>query len=75
VYRESEDEEEEFDVDLEEFSDEIDGWVIDALKRIGCDTARSVMRMTPDELEKRADLEKETVAEIRRILQEELDKE
>lgn len=75
VYRESEDEEEEFDVDLEEFSDEIDGWVIDALKRIGCDTARSVMRMTPDELEKRADLEKETVAEVRRILQEELDKE
>jgi N utilization substance protein A len=75
VYRDSEDEEEEFDVDLEEFSDEIDGWVIDALKKIGCDTARSVMRMSPFELEKRADLEKETVEDIRRILQEELERE
>ncbi len=75
VYRDSEDEEEEFDVDLEEFSDEIDEWVIDALKRIGCDTARSVLRMSPTELEKRADLEKETVDDVRRILQEELDRE
>ncbi len=75
VYRDSEDEEEEFDVDLEEFSDEIDEWVIDALKKIGCDTARSVMRMSPAELEKRADLEKETVDDVRRILQEELDRE
>lgn len=75
VYRDNEDDEEEFDVDLEEFSDEIDGWVIDALKKIGCDTARSVMRMSPFELEKRADLEKETVEDIRRILQEELERE
>ncbi len=75
VYRDSEDEEEEFDVDLEEFSDEIDEWVIDALKKIGCDTARSVMRMSPSELEKRADLEKETVDDVRRILQEELERE
>ncbi|MGC4232165.1 MAG: transcription termination factor NusA [Niabella sp.] len=75
VYRDSEDDEEEFDVDLEEFSDEIDGWVIDALKRIGCDTARSVMRITPSELEKRADLEKETVEDVRRVLQEELERE
>lgn len=75
VYRDTEDEEEEFDVDLEEFSDEIDGWVIDALKKIGCDTARSVMRMSSFELEKRADLEKETVEDIRRILQEELERE
>jgi len=75
VYRDSEDDEEEFDVDLEEFSDEIDGWVIDALKKIGCDTARSVMRMAPSELEKRADLEKETVDDVRRILQEELERE
>lgn len=75
VYRDSEDEEEEFDVDLEEFSDEIDDWVIDALKKIGCDTARSVMRMAPAELEKRADLEKETVEDVRRILQEELERE
>lgn len=75
VYRDSEDDEEEFDVDLEEFSDEIDEWVIDALKKIGCDTARSVMRMSPTELEKRADLEKETVDDVRRILQEELERE
>lgn len=75
VYRDSEDDEEEFDVDLEEFSDEIDEWVIDALKKIGCDTARSVMRMSPSELEKRADLEKETVDDVRRILQEELERE
>ena len=75
VYRDTEDDEEEFDVDLEEFSDEIDGWVIDALKKIGCDTARSVLRMTPSELEKRADLEKETVEDVRRVLQEELERE
>ncbi len=75
VYRDTEEDEEEFDVDLEEFSDEIDGWVIDALKKIGCDTARSVMRMSPYELEKRADLEKETVEDIRKILQEELERE
>jgi N utilization substance protein A len=75
VYRDSEDEEEEFDVDLEEFVDEIDEWIIDALKRIGCDTARSVMRMSATELEKRTDLEKETIEEVRRILQEELDRE
>lgn len=75
VYRDSEDDEEEFDIDLEEFTDEIDEWVIDALKKIGCDTARSVMRMSPVELEKRADLEKETVDDVRRILQEELERE
>ncbi len=74
VYRDTEDEEE-FDIDLEEFADEVDEWVIDALKKIGCDTARSVMRMSPTELEKRADLEKETVDEIRKILQEELERE
>ncbi|MCF3111095.1 transcription termination factor NusA [Niabella sp. CC-SYL272] len=75
VYRDTEDEEEEFDVDLEEFADEIDEWVIDALKKIGCDTARSVLRMSPSELEKRADLEKETVEDVRKILQEELERE
>ncbi len=74
VYRDSEDEEE-FDVDLEEFADEIDEWVIDALKKIGCDTARSVLRLSPDDIEKRADLEKETVADVRRVLQEELERE
>ncbi len=75
VYRDSEEEDEEFDVDLEEFADEIDEWVIDALKNVGCDTARSVLRISAAELEKRADLEKETVEEVRRILQEELERE
>lgn len=61
------------DVDLEEFSDEIDGWVIDALKNIGCDTAKSVLDLDRDELVRRADLEEETVDELIRILREELD--
>jgi N utilization substance protein A len=75
VYRDSEEDDEEFDVDLEEFADEIDEWIIDALKKIGCDTARSVMKMSAAELEKRIDLEKETIEEVRKILQEELDRE
>lgn len=74
VYREQEGEEEAFDIDLDEFSDEIEPWIIDELKRIGCDTARSVLDLTTEELERRADLEKETIAEVRRILQEEFDK-
>ncbi len=65
VYRDNEGDEEEFDIDLEEFSDEIDGWVIDELKRVGCDTARSVLNLTADELERRTDLEKETINEAR----------
>lgn len=77
VYRDSEDEEQEegFDIDLDEFSDEIDEWVIDELKRIGCDTGRSVLKLTPEELERRTDLEKETIQEVRRVLQEEFEKE
>lgn len=76
VFRENETgEEDEFDIDLEEFSDEIEPWIIDELKRVGCDTGRSVLKLTPEELERRTDLEKETILEIRRILQEEFDKE
>lgn len=76
VFRENEgEEEEEFDIDLEEFSDEIEPWIIDELKRVGCDTARSVLKLTPEEMERRTDLEKETIIEIRRILQEEFEKE
>jgi N utilization substance protein A len=76
VYRDKEgDEVEEFDIDLEEFSDEIETWVIDELKRVGCDTGRSVLNLTPEELERRTDLEKETIAEVRRVLKEEFDKE
>ena len=60
---------------MDEFADEIDGWVIDELKRVGCDTARSVLELTADDLERRTDLEKETIAEVRRVLQEEFDRE
>ena len=75
VFRDTEGEVEEFDVDLEEFSDEIESWVIDELKRIGCDTGRSVLNLTADELERRTDLEKETIQEVRRVLQAEFEKE
>jgi N utilization substance protein A len=75
VYRDNEGEVEEFDIDLDEFTDEIEPWVIDALKKVGCDTARSVLNLTVSELERRADLEKETIEEVRRILQEEFEKE
>ena len=74
VYREDEEIVDEFDIDLEEFSDEIETWIIDEFKRVGCDTARSVLILGAEELEKRTDLEKETIADVRRILQEEFDK-
>ena len=75
VYRDNVGEVEEFDIDLEEFSDEIETWVIDELKRIGCDTARSVLVLTDEELERRTDLEKETILEVRKVLEEEFKKE
>ncbi len=75
VYRDNEGEVEEFDIDLEEFSDEIEPWIIDELKRIGCDTARSVLNLTAEELERRTDLEKETIDDLRKILSDEFEKE
>ena len=76
VYRDTEEDTEGgFDIDLEEFTDEIDAWIIDELKRVGCDTARSVLDLTPEELERRTDLEKETIEDVRRVLQEEFEKE
>lgn len=75
VYRDDEGQEEEFDIDLDEFSDEIETWVIDELKRIGCDTGRSVLNLTAAELERRTDLEKETIDEVRKVLQAEFQKE
>ncbi|MFZ9694282.1 MAG: transcription termination factor NusA [Chitinophagaceae bacterium] len=75
VYRDNEGEEEEFDIDLDEFSDEIDSWVIDELKRVGCDTGRSVLKLTPDELERRTDLEKETIQDVLRVLKTEFENE
>src|SRR5687768_1167611 len=75
VFRDNEGEVDEFDIDLEEFSDEIEEWVIEALKKVGCDTARSVLSLTAEELERRTDLEKETIADVMRILKEEFEKE
>lgn len=75
VFRDSEGEPEEYDIDLEEFSDEIETWILDELKRIGCDTARSVLNLTAEELERRTDLEKETIQEVRKVLQAEFEKE
>src|SRR5690606_8932845 len=65
VYRDNAGVEE--DVDLDEFADEVDGWIIDELKSIGCDTARSVLALSREELLRRTDFEEETVDEILRI--------
>ncbi len=70
VYRESVDEE---DVDLEEFADEIDGWVLDALKAIGCDTAKSVLEIPAAELVHRTDLEENTINDVLKILKAEFE--
>ncbi len=73
VFRDVEDVEDDFDIDLEEFSDEIDAWVIDILKGIGCDTARSVLDLDPVELARRADLEEETVQHVISVLKAEFE--
>jgi transcription termination/antitermination protein NusA len=71
VYRETETDID--DVDLEEFSDEIDPWIIEELRGIGCDTARAVLEISKEELVRRTDLEEETVTEVLRILREEFE--
>ena len=71
VYREADEQDE--DVDIEEFSDEIDGWIIDEFKRIGLDTAKSVLALSVGELVKRTDLEEETVKDVLSILQAEFE--
>ena len=58
-------------MDLDEFTDEIEEWVIEAFKKIGCDTARSVLNLSIEELVRRTDLEEETVQEVIKILDEE----
>jgi N utilization substance protein A len=72
VYREAGTEDEE-DVNLEEFADEIEGWVIDELKAIGCDTAKSVLDLSVEDLVKRTDLEEETIREVVEILRKEFE--
>jgi N utilization substance protein A len=71
VYREGAEDIE--DVDLEEFADEIDSWIIDELKAIGCDTAKSVLELNVADLVSRTDLEQETVEEVMRILRSEFE--
>lgn len=73
VYRNTEESEMEDDVDLKEFVDEIDEWIIDSLRNMGCDTAKSVLAYTPEEIATRADLEIETVYEVIEILQAEFE--
>ena len=73
VYRNSEANNAEEDVDLQEFSDEIDQWVIDSLIKMGCDTAKNVLSYTPEEVANRADLEIETVRDVFRILRAEFE--
>ncbi len=72
VYRDTVDEDEE-DVNLEEFADEIEGWIIDELKSIGCDTAKSVLDITTEDLVKRTDLEEETIQEVVKVLNAEFE--
>lgn len=71
VYREGEVDIE--DVDLEEFADEIDSWIIDELKAIGCDTAKAVLTIGVQDLVKRTDLEQETIEEVFKILESEFE--
>lgn len=72
VYRDNEEQEID-DVDLDEFADEIEDWVIETLKNIGCDTARSVLALNREELIRRSDLEEETVDEVLKVLASEFE--
>lgn len=71
VYRNVPDDDE--DVDIEEFSDEIDSWVIDEFKKIGCDTAKSILNHSVEELVRRTDLEEETITNVVNIIKAEFE--
>ena len=73
VFRELDDQQVEEDVDLDEFSDEIESWVLDELKRIGLDTAKSVLNLSKEELVRRTDLEEETVESVLTVLKREFE--
>jgi len=72
VFRELGEQEEE-DVDIEEFSDEIESWVIDEFRRIGLDTAKSILAVSKEDLARRTELEEETIADVHLILKKEFD--
>lgn len=74
VFRELTNYEEE-DVDLDEFADEIDSWIIDEMKRIGLDTAKSVLAIAPEDIVRRTELEEETVKFVFSILNQEFENE
>ncbi len=74
VFRDLEGVEVEEDVDLEEFADEIEDWIIDEFKRIGLDSAKSILALSFEELARRTDLEEETIAEVVKILNQEFEK-
>jgi N utilization substance protein A len=75
VYRDVKEEVGEYDIDLDEFADEIEPWIIDEFKRIGCDTGLSVLALSAEELVRRTDLEEETVRDVRKILEAEFNNE
>ena len=71
VYRDTDEEID--DVDLDEFADEIEEWIIDELKNIGCDSARSVLNLSVEELNRRTDLEEETIQDVLKVLSAEFE--
>ncbi len=71
VYRDTDEDDE--DVKLDEFSDEIESWILDELKAIGCDTAKSILDLSVEDLVKRTDLEEETIREVQSILKAEFE--
>ncbi|GAB4015806.1 transcription termination/antitermination protein NusA [Spirosoma sp. KCTC 42546] len=73
VFRDNEGQEDDEDVDLMEFSDEIDEWMINELRKVGLDTAKSVLALSKEELVRRTDLEEDTVEEIVNILKQEFE--
>jgi N utilization substance protein A len=75
VYRDVVEQDAEYDIDLDEFSDEIEPWIIDEFKKIGCDTALSVLNLSVEELVRRTDLEEETIVEVHSILNAEFEDE
>ena len=71
VFRDVEEEIE--DVELDEFAEDIEEWIIDELKKIGCDTAKAVLELSNEDLVKRTELEEETVNEVKKILRSEFE--
>ena len=71
VYRDTDEEID--DVDLDEFAGEIEEWIIDELKNIGCDSARSVLNLSVEELNRRTDLEEETIQDVLKVLSAEFE--